>query len=92
MFLSAAQGFTKTVSMPRERWFGYIKDYDGGTLMECVLYFGLNYLTVRDTVKQQREAIVEQLRGRTHANVVYPGLEVPDGVTMHPLEIPGIGT
>jgi hypothetical protein len=21
--------------MPRERWIGYIKDYDGGTLMEC---------------------------------------------------------
>ena len=23
------QGFTKIISMPRERWFGYIKDYDG---------------------------------------------------------------
>jgi histone acetyltransferase len=23
------QGFTKVISMPRERWYGYIKDYDG---------------------------------------------------------------
>ncbi len=23
------------VSMPKERWVGFIKDYDGGTLMEC---------------------------------------------------------
>ena len=23
------------ISMPKERWVGYIKDYDGGTLMEC---------------------------------------------------------
>lgn len=31
------QGFTKAISMPPERWVGYIKDYDGGTLMECVI-------------------------------------------------------
>jgi histone acetyltransferase len=29
------QGFTKTISLSPERWVGYIKDYDGGTLMEC---------------------------------------------------------
>ena len=23
--------------MKRERWLGYIKDYDGGTLMECAI-------------------------------------------------------
>ena len=30
------QGFYKQVTMKRARWLGYIKDYDGGTLMECV--------------------------------------------------------
>ena len=24
--------------MPREQWVGYIKDYDGGTLMEYVIH------------------------------------------------------
>ena len=28
------QGFSKQISQPRDRWFGFIKDYDGGTLME----------------------------------------------------------
>jgi len=29
------QGFTQHITMPKDRWFGYIKDYDGSTLMEC---------------------------------------------------------
>lgn len=28
------QGFTKEISLPREIWTGYIKDYEGGTLMQ----------------------------------------------------------
>ena len=28
------QGFTKEIYLDRNRWVGYIKDYDGGTLME----------------------------------------------------------
>lgn len=31
------QGFTKQISMAHDRWVGYIKDYDGGTLMECCI-------------------------------------------------------
>ena len=31
------QGFSKQVVMPKERWVGFIKDYDGGTLMECYI-------------------------------------------------------
>mgnify|MGYP006092108451 FL=1 len=27
------QGFVKQLTMPRERWNGFIKDYDGGTLV-----------------------------------------------------------
>lgn len=34
----AKQGFTKEINMPKDRWVGYIKDYDGGTLMQCVLH------------------------------------------------------
>ena len=31
------QGFSKSITIPTSRWLGYIKDYDGGTLMECLL-------------------------------------------------------
>ena len=27
-------GFSKAISMPRGRYYGLIKDYDGGTMME----------------------------------------------------------
>ena len=37
------QGFTKTVTLERAVWAGYIKDYDGGTLMEFVLHPKINY-------------------------------------------------
>jgi hypothetical protein len=34
--------------MPKDRWVGYIKDYDGGTLMECyvrtLLYYCSSFL------------------------------------------------
>ena len=32
--------------MPKDRWFGFIKDYDGGTLMECYIYPHMDYLRV----------------------------------------------
>lgn len=37
------QGFTKEITMPREQWVGYIKDYDGGTLMEYVIHPKIPY-------------------------------------------------
>ena len=40
------QGFSKQVVMPKDRWVGYIKDYDGGTLMECYISQTMDYLRV----------------------------------------------
>ena len=31
------QGFTKEITFDRDLWHGWIKDYDGGTLMECII-------------------------------------------------------
>ena len=42
------QGFTKQVTLPQNQWKGYIKDYDGGTLMECIIHDQMNYLRVRE--------------------------------------------
>ncbi len=39
------------------RWVGYIKDYDGGTLMECYIHPGMDYLNVPRVVAKQREFI-----------------------------------
>lgn len=83
------QGFTKTITMSRDRWVGYIKDYDGGTLMECVLYLGINYLRVRETVAAHRQVVAKLLRGRTKANIVYPPLDFSAG-PVSPVDIMGL--
>lgn len=54
------QGFAKVVSMPRPNWFGYIKDYDGGTLMECTIHYQINYLRITSMVHKQRKVCDRQ--------------------------------
>lgn len=49
------QGFAKVVSMPKPNWFGYIKDYDGGTLMECTIHYQIDYLRITSMVHKQRK-------------------------------------
>eukprot|EP01031_Cornospumella_fuschlensis_P041839 gene41839-51075_t len=41
------QGFSKHITMGKERWVGYIKDYDGGTLMECYIHPAVPYTSQR---------------------------------------------
>jgi histone acetyltransferase len=40
------QGFTKDYKMNQDRWKGYIKDYEGGTMMECYIHPKLDYSRV----------------------------------------------
>ncbi|ETV74781.1 hypothetical protein, variant 1 [Aphanomyces astaci] len=68
------QGFSKVVSMARPNWFGYIKDYDGGTLMECQIHPHINYLNITAMVHAQRAMLVDEIQKRSKAAIVYPGL------------------
>lgn len=56
------QGFSKHVAMPKERWVGFIKDYDGGTLMECYIHPNMDYLNVTSIVAKQRSFLLKRLR------------------------------
>jgi histone acetyltransferase len=31
------QGFTKEITLEKSIWMGYIKDYEGGTIMQCTI-------------------------------------------------------
>lgn len=54
------QGFTLH---PRSaQWVGYIKDYEGGTLMECKVHKTINYLRKAEILKQARDAIFGKMR------------------------------
>eukprot|EP00741_Cyanophora_paradoxa_P022350 tig00021462_g21578.t1 len=81
------QGFTKTITLEKDKWFGYIKDYDGGTLMECVIYKCIDYLDIAGMVRKQRAALFEKLRRMNRAPTVYSGRALfADGATSVPVD------
>jgi histone acetyltransferase len=55
------QGFTTDVEpiLPEAVWKGYIKDYDGGTLMLCKLDPDIDYTTIHQNIKDQLEYVKE---------------------------------
>lgn len=69
------QGFSKKITLPFERWQGYIKDYDGVTLMECILHPKVNYLKIPMLLKSQKMALIEKMRETSNSHVVFPGLD-----------------
>jgi GNAT superfamily N-acetyltransferase len=86
------QGFTKNPTMDRDLWVGFIKDYDGGTLMECKIHPQMNYLAVKDTVRSQLEATQAKLKEISKSHVIYPGLpDFAEGAkVVNVMKIPGV--
>ncbi|KAJ2726389.1 histone acetyltransferase, partial [Coemansia sp. Cherry 401B] len=52
---SICPGFTKEITLDKRLWMGYIKDYEGGTLMQCSMVPKVEYLKVKDILAKQRE-------------------------------------
>jgi histone acetyltransferase len=70
------QGFSKNIAMPKERWMGYIKDYDGGTLMECYIHPGFDYLSAKKIISAQRKYVYERLVERSQSHHTHKGLDL----------------
>ncbi|CBZ52027.1 Bromodomain containing protein, related [Neospora caninum Liverpool] len=86
------QGFTQKISMPRERWYGYIKDYEGGTLMECYINPRINYLRLSEMLHDQQQ-VIKRATVSLKPLAVYPGLDFwkkNPGQTLSPSQIPGL--
>lgn len=89
------QGFSKDITLDRSVWAGYIKDYEGGTIMECKMLPKVDYLHAPELIAQQREAILTKIRQMSKSHVVHPGLPqfqegMPTGVTVDPKDVPGL--
>uniref|UniRef100_A0A8D3D464 Histone acetyltransferase n=1 Tax=Scophthalmus maximus TaxID=52904 RepID=A0A8D3D464_SCOMX len=89
------QGFSKDIKVPKSKYVGYIKDYEGATLMGCELNPSIPYTEFSVIIKKQKE-IIKKLIERKQAQIrkVYPGLSCfKEGVRQIPIEsIPGIRT
>lgn len=45
------QGFHQKIQMPEVLYKGYLKDYEGSTLMECIIVEGIDYHDIMDKIK-----------------------------------------
>ena len=89
------QGFSKEITLDRSVWAGYIKDYEGGTIMQCKMLPKVDYLRTAELFAQQREAILTKIRQLSKSHIVHPGLPQfqpgqPENVTVDPSQVPGL--
>lgn len=88
------QGFTKIITMDKNRWYGYIKDYDGGTLMECKIHQKINYLKIKELITKQRQLVYDKIKTISNSHIVYPSLTLfNDSSVSLPInieDIPGV--
>ncbi|GFO12454.1 histone acetyltransferase [Plakobranchus ocellatus] len=88
------QGFSKDIKLPRSQYLGYIKEYEGATLMGCELCPRINYTDFSRVIRKQKE-IVKKLATRKNVETekIYSGVGLfKEGVKLPlPLEsIPGL--
>jgi histone acetyltransferase len=75
------QGFNdREIRMHPDRWVGYIKDYDGVTLVHCPIHHAVDYLRFTDTVLQRQ---LNWLAERT-------GLQISKPIRDFELDIPSL--
>lgn len=88
------QGFSKDISLDRSVWAGYIKDYEGGTIMQCTMLPKIDYLDKSTIFKQQQEAVLTKIREKSNSHIIYPGLpQFQPGAPLNavdPKTVPGL--
>ncbi|OAA81021.1 histone acetyltransferase GCN5 [Akanthomyces lecanii RCEF 1005] len=86
------QGFTKEITLDRSVWMGYIKDYEGGTIMQCSMLPRIRYLEVGRLLLKQKECVQAKIRAYSKShNVHAPPKEWKNGIKeINPLDIPAI--
>ncbi|KAJ9092781.1 hypothetical protein QFC21_006656 [Naganishia friedmannii] len=70
------QGFSKEITFPRERWVGYIKDYDSANLMMCKMVPRVRYADVHQMLADQKAAVLAKIQTISQSHVVRPGLTI----------------
>ncbi|KAI1360848.1 histone acetyltransferase GCN5-like protein [Xylaria arbuscula] len=87
------QGFSKEITLDKSIWMGYIKDYEGGTLMQCSMLPRIRYLEAGRMLLKQKETIQAKLRLVSKSDVIHrPFQQWANGIItpLDPLSIPAI--
>lgn len=72
----AKNGFAKRISLPRDVYQGFIKDYEHASPMECVIHPQVPYLSMPSTVRIQRKFLMKRLREYSKSHMKRPGLQL----------------
>ena len=87
------QGFTKEITLDRPRWMGYIKDYEGGTIMQCTMVPKIRYLEAGRMLLKQKEAVQAKIRAFSKSHIVHqppPEWKKSGLCKLDPMAIPAI--
>ncbi|CRG85934.1 hypothetical protein PISL3812_02937 [Talaromyces islandicus] len=86
------QGFTEDITLDSSIWMGWIKDYEGGTLMQCSMVPKIRYLEVGRMLRKQKEAVLAKMRNLSKSHVIHPPCQQwENGVTpIDPVSIAAI--
>jgi histone acetyltransferase len=86
------QGFTKDITLEKQKWMGYIKDYEGGTIMQCTMVPRARYLEVGRMLLKQKEAVHAKIRAFSKSHIVHqpPKQWKAGSFPIEPLDIPAI--
>ncbi|KAL5330717.1 hypothetical protein ACEPPN_000236 [Leptodophora sp. 'Broadleaf-Isolate-01'] len=87
------QGFTKDITLDRSLWMGYIKDYEGGTIMQCSMLPRIRYLEAGRMLLKQKETVLAKIRAVSKSHIVHqPPMQWTTGVItpIDPLSISAI--
>ncbi|KAK3674227.1 histone acetyltransferase [Recurvomyces mirabilis] len=91
------QGFTKEITLDKPKWMGYIKDYEGGTIMQCSMLPKIRYLESGRMLLKQKATVHAKIRAVSKSYEIHkppaawsktkPGDPFPE---INPLDIPAI--
>ncbi|WUR04068.1 histone acetlytransferase GCN5 [Vairimorpha necatrix] len=78
------QGFRQNLTF--DNWIGFIKDYEGGTIMECNIFWEINYTQKFDILENLRKNFISKIKSTTDIFTVHKNDKPIKELT----DIPGI--
>ena len=84
------QGFTKEITLDKPKWMGYIKDYEGGTIMQCSMLPKIRYLESGRLLLKQKASVHAKIRAVSKSYEVHPPpaqwRKAEAGATLSPID------
>ncbi|KAG5860308.1 putative histone acetyltransferase [Encephalitozoon hellem] len=63
------QGFSTEIRFGG--WIGFIKDYEGGTIVECRVFWEINYLRKQEIIRDMKRRLLEEMKKINTYHVVH---------------------